>query len=542
MSQLTRLGALVATGALTATGLVASVTAPAQAVGTDARPATIGATWLEGQLTNGIFHYPDSGYGAYNDYGLSLDAGLSLVALGGHDAEVSTISDSMASAVGADHYITGEEFGDTGSTYAGAVAKAAVFAKAAGDDPASFGGVDLVSRLEAQVRTASPNEGRLFDTSTSGDYANTLGQAFAANALSAASSSEAASVIDFLLDQQCSAGFFRLSFSAEGAADQTCDAATSPSPDTDATAMAVLQLSQVASPTQAVSDAIDQAEAWLLGAQHADGSFGGGASTEAANTNSTGLAGWALGELGDDAAATKAATWVRSHQIDEQSACPSKISDQTGALGYDDAAVAAGRADGITLATLDQWRRSTAPTLPVLQWAPAASSALSITGPTGYLKAGSVATYRVSGAAPGDKVCVSGIGSSRRVVAPASGSFAVALTMPSATATRVATAAVHGSSDSLLVQVLGARKLTVTPAHRTKHRGTKLRVVVSGLAPGEHVRLRYRGVTKRTGLADPTGHFTRVIRVGHKLGKARIVAWGEFSSIRHGRAVIRVVR
>lgn len=547
MSHLTRpsvqrLGALVAAGTLATSGLVASLAAPAQAADTDPRPVSIGASWLETQLPAGVLHYPDTGFGAYNDYGLTIDAGISLATVGGHDDTVTSVSDAIATAVGADLYITGEEFGDTGSTYAGAVAKTAVFADAAGGDPTDFGGVDLITRLEAQVDSTAPNDGRLFDTSTFGDNANALGQAFAARALSAAGSPDAGAVTDFLLEQQCSAGFFRLNFSDTDATDQSCDAASSPSPDTDATAMAVLQLSAIGNPSQAVTDALADAKTWLLAAQRSDGSFGGGTSTEASNTNSTGLAGWALGELGDDAAATRAAAWVRGHQIDELGACTSAISDQRGAIGYDDDAVAAGRTDGITLGTLDQWRRATAPTLPVLQWAPAATSALSITGPTGYLKAGSTATYHVSGAAPGATVCVSGIGAAHRVVAPASGSFAVALTMPAGTAVRTATAAISGAADALQVQVLGARNLTVTPARKTKHRGTKVRVTVTGLAPAEQVRLRFRGVTVRTGVADPSGRFTRLVKVGHRLGKARIAAWGQFSTIRNGHAVIRVVR
>lgn len=542
MSHLRRLCALVAAGTLASTGLVASLAAPAQAADTDTRPATIGASWLEGQLTNGLLHYPDTGFGAYDDYGLTIDGGLSLAALGGHDTAVTAIRTAIATAVGAGHYISGDEFGDTGSTYAGAVAKTAVFAKAAGGDPTSFGGVDLITRLEAQVQSSAPIAGRLADTTTFSDFANVLGQSFAANALSRAGSVKAASVIDFLLQQQCSAGFFRLSFSAKDAVDQSCDAATSPTPDTDATAVAVLQLSQVASPSQAVTDAIADAEDWLLGAQRTDGSFGGGASTEAPNTNSTGLAGWVLGTLGDDDAATKAAVWVRAHQADELSVCGNQLTTQPGALGYDDAAVAAGESDGITAATLDQWRRATAPTLPVLQWTPASASPLTLTGPTGFLKAGSVATYQVTDATPGAKVCVSGIGAARRIV-PLTGSFSVALTMPAGTADRVVTAAIsHGGSDSLQVQVLGTKTLKVTPGRTTKHRGSRLRVVVTGLQPGEHTELRFRGVTRASGLADPSGRFVRTIKVGRKLGKARIVARGEFPGIRHGRAFIHVVR
>jgi hypothetical protein len=538
MPSLARVGALVATGALVTTGLVSGLTTPAVAATNDPRPVTIGASWLEGQLTNGLIHNDQYNF---DDYGLTVDAGLSLAAIGGHSQNVSEVRDAMAAAV--NHYISGDDFGDTGSTYAGAVAKTAVFAKAAGGDPSSFGGVDLVSRLEAQVSGTAPNDGRLFDTTSWTDYANTLGQAFAANALSAAGSTKALSVIDFLVKQQCSAGFFRLNFAPTGDADQRCDADPSATPDTDATAMAVLQLQAIGSTDATVTGSIANAESWLLAAQHADGSFGGGASTEGANTNSTGLAGWALGELGDDAAAAKAATWVRAHQADNPTACPDALSGETGAIGYDDAGVAAGRTDGITTAKQDQWRRSTAPTLPVLQWAPSATSALALTGPDGFVKAGSAVAYRLAGAAPGATLCVSGIGTAHRLTADATGTSSLDLTMPQGTAERVATAAAaSGAADTASVQVLGARTLRVKPARTTVRRGARLHVVVRGLVSGERVALRLRGRTVKVGKANGHGRFVADVRVGRRLGKAKVVARGQFPTLRHGSVVVRVVR
>jgi hypothetical protein len=544
MSHLSRrLGALVAASALTLSGLTL-LAGPAQAAAADDRPKTVGADWLAGQLTNGLMHNPN--FGGFDDYGLSIDAGLALDAVGGHGTDVQAISTALAGAINS--YVTGDDFGDTPSSYAGATAKAAVFAAAAGDDPTSYGGLDLVSRLEDRVASAAPITGRIEDLSTFGtDYANTIGQAFAGDALDAASSTKAADALSYLLEQQCSAGYFRLFMTEDKTAtDQTCEggrASGASSPDPDATSTAIRMLLPQIDTSPAAARAVGKAEAWLLGHQNADGSFGGGTSTSGANANSTGLAAWALGALGDSDAAASAAVWVRQHQADELASCPNALSTQTGAIGYDDAGLASGRTSGITDATSDQWRRATSQALPALVYAPAGTQDLTLAGPTGYVRAGTTVTYHVHGAVPGDKVCITGVGAASRAAAGLDGAVAVPVALPGGTANR--TAVVSGrdtGTASVLIKVLGAKTLTVTPARFTKRRGTRLHVVVSGLAPGEQVRLRFRGVTVRSGVADPAGRFARYIRVGHRLGKARIVAWGEFPAIRHGRAVIRVVR
>ena len=551
MSHLARLAALVAATTLATTGLVSGLTTPATAATADPRPVSIGASWLQAQLTSGLIHNTQYDF---DDIGLTIDAGLSLDTIGGHPATVSTITSALAPRIaGPNGYVEADEYDFAPpyalvqrGHYAGPTAKALVYAEATAQDTSSWGGTDLVTALENRVTATGPATGRIADDSSYGDYANTIGQAFAARGLSAVSSSKATDVIDFLVEQQCSAGFFRLNFTQDAtASDQTCEGgvtAGDSTPDTDATAMAVLQLHAITSPSAAVTGAITNAEAWLLAAQHADGSFGGGASTEAANTNSTGLAGWALGELGNDAAAGKAATWVRAHQADNAAACPDALSGQTGTIGYDDAGVAAGRKDGITTKAQDQWRRSTAPTLPVLRWAPAATSPLTLTGPAGFVRAGTTATYHLSGVAPGATACVSGIGASRPVSPGATGVAALDLTLPAGTADRVAAATSGAAEARATVSALDSSTFTVRPAHRIVHRRARLHVVVRGLVPGESVTLRLRGVTVRAGKANGNGRFVADVRMGRRLGKARIVASGEFPTIRHGRAVVRVVR
>ena len=191
----------------------------------------------------------------------------------------------------------------------------------------------------------------------------------------------------------------------------------------------------------------------------------------------------------------------------------------------------------------DQWRRATTQSLPVLTFAAPAAGMLSVTGPSGYVRAGTTASYSIDGAAPGETLCVGGIGTARPVAAGPSGRTTVSVGLPAGTANRTFTASDRaGSSASIVTSVLGSKSLTVKPRHKTVHRRAQLHVVVRGLAPGEQVTLRFRGRTVRAGKATPAGTFVRDIRVGRKLGKARVVARGEFPAIRHGRVVIRVVR
>jgi hypothetical protein len=536
MPHLRRLCALVAVATLAFTGLTVAGS-PAQAATPDPRPATIGADWLQRQLSNGLL---PGDFGPL--YGPSIDAGLSLKSVGGHASAVSAIRTAVAAAIQSGAYISSETF-DPGSTYAGAVAKTLVFAQESGGGATSFGGVNLVTRLEAQVSSTAPNAGRLFDTSGFGDFANTLGQAFAARGLSAALSSKADDAISFLLLQQCTAGYFRQSFAATADTDQSCQAGIAgghSAPSVDATAIATQQLEAISNPSLAVNTAIAHATSWLISQQHGDGSFSADQQL-GPNSDTTGVAGIVLHNANESAAAERAAIWVRSHQADEPSACPNALSGETGAIAYDDDALAAGVRNGIEGG--QQWRIAAAQALPVLQWAPPATAQLDVSGPTEFVQAGTAVPFSVTGAAPGSTVCLSGGAAPRTAAAPASGSFPVSVTMPAGTAHRTITASTgKGDSASLVARVLGPTTLTVKPAHTNVHRGKRLRVVVSGLVPAEHVVIRFRGVTVRSGFAGTDGRLVKHIRVGHQLGKARIVAKGEFPSIRHGRVVVRVVR
>lgn len=353
MRTLTRLAAVAAAGLLV-------LTLPGAA---SAAPDDRSADWLSRQLTNGLVH--NNQYD-FDDYGLTADTALALAAIGGHREDVRSIRSALADHV--DSWTTGVDFGSS-DVYAGSVAKALVVAQVTGADPRDFGGVNLVRRLNNRVSDADRTLGRIEDKSDT-DYANTIGQAFAARGLARAGSGEADEAVRFLLKQQCEQGFFRLLFAPKDARKQGCDAGTAAesAPDTDVTALAVLSLDALPkrARTKAVRNSIEAATSWLKRAQKKNGSLGGGPATGASNTNSTGLTAWALGETGSCTKARKAARWVRGLQVSgDVSGTP--LAGEKGAIAYDRAGYEAAEQDGIGTEQEDQWRRATTQAAPGLR-------------------------------------------------------------------------------------------------------------------------------------------------------------------------------
>lgn len=317
-------------------------------------PAGHGATWLSAQLTDGLIHNPN--FGGFDDYGLTADTVFALRAIGGHRADVLQARAALAHHVG-DYTGSGTE------KYAGATAKLLVLAESTGADPRSFGGVNLVRKLNGLVIRSGPAQGRIADQSQFGDFANTIGQILAVRGLTGAKSGEAGAARRFLLQQQCAGGYFRLDFAKVTAARQGCRA-SSPA-DPDATSYAVVQLWKTSRSNARLRAALVKAVAWLGTQQRHSGAFSGGTSTATPNTNSTGLAAWALGLTGHCRAARAAATWVADFQVGPQPA-GSKLAGQRGAIAYDRSALRAGTRDGITPEAQDQWRRASSQAAPGL--------------------------------------------------------------------------------------------------------------------------------------------------------------------------------
>jgi len=538
MNTLLRRGiGLLAAPALAATA-VAAVPAPARAADADPVPVEHGSAWLAAQLTGGLVHNDQYGF---DDLGLSVDVALAADAVD-ETATVSAVSDALAPRV--QDYTT--YFVAAGKTHVspGSIAKAVVLALLADEDPRAYGGQNLVAQLEDRVSTETADRGRISDVffpeePFEADFANTIGQSFAARALDAAGGDEVAEVTDFLLLQQCEEGFFRLDLGADAAA--TCDADAAAVASTDVTALAVLNLKGLTDDPE-VKTAVDAAVAWLVRTQRADGSFGSDGQIAVSNANSTGLAGWALGEVGTTAAAERAATWLRSVQAADPAQCATALTGATGAIAYGPAELGAARRAGITAATRDQFRRATAQALPALQWAPDGTDASEPVSDSRFVRAGAKQQLHADGVAPGETVCFAGPGASVLSTADRSGHAAATVTLPKGTADRRYTlSTARGSLGAVTVRVLDAKRFKTGAAKKRVERGAKQRVVVRGLARGERVVVRVAGKRVDSGKATRKGVFTTRFKATGKPGKRVVKVVGQFGD-RTGRTTFRVVR
>jgi Prenyltransferase and squalene oxidase repeat len=527
----TRLTAYAATVTLALAGSLLTIT-PAEAAVHDDVGQTAAANWLEDELTDGVVHNDQFNF---DDVGLTADFAFGLDAVGGHDATVQGIVDTIEPRA-EDEWYTSTYEGIT-TTYGGSVAKLLALVQQTGGTPTSFGGENLVTLLQSLVADAAPIAGRVQNQNDSFGDANTIGQALAANGLDQAGSSEAANASAFLLKQQCSSGYFRLNFTADKAApEQTCVNNTD-EPDTDATAIAVLQLREM-SVTAARTTAITDAVNWLLTQQRDDGSWGGGPTTEGSNANSTGLAAWALG---DRTESEEAAQWLRDHQATPLDMC-NRLGGFDGAISYDDAARSTGRSEGITVESSDQWRRATAQAVFALEYLPEEpSAALTLTGPSGFRKAGGQPVLSTSGAPAGTQLCLTGVGTRLRRT-PTTDPWNATVTLPAGTANRVYTVRdAYDNVDTATVKVLGRTTLDVRTSDFRRPRSSQVTAVVRGLVAGERASVYYKGNLVKSGIATSLGRFAATFNVGSALGTQNVVGYGQFRDIRNGTTQIRVV-
>ncbi len=334
--------------------------------GTGSAPtdAALAAGWLAGErdVAGGV-----PGPFAGTDWGLTVDTLWAMKAGGASTVDLQrtwgAIEANAKELTGPPSWST-----DTTVRFGGGTAKVLVAAQSVGADPRAVRAAgttyDLVAATLDRIATSGPQAGRVEDSASAGfDSTNVLGQALAVIGLSdagVATGSHAPTVrsaLAFLTSQQCAPGWFRVFYDD----DLTCDAALArgdATGDVDGTAMAVQALVAARDAGLPVAPgALDSAVAWLVSAQHGDGSFGGGASTSGANANSTGLAAAALQVGGRTAQADRARTWVAALQL---TGTTGSLAGDRGAIAYDAVALTDARAHGITANGRDQWRRATA--------------------------------------------------------------------------------------------------------------------------------------------------------------------------------------
>ncbi len=322
--------------------------------------------FLERELAAGghVFDYPGTDQA---DFGVTIDAVLALAATGTGPAEASAATRQLETHL--DDYL-GPAFGTT-ELYAGPVAKTALLAMTMGQDPRGFAGRDLLSDL-ADLQTSG---GRYADRTAYTDTSNTFTQGLALAALVRAGEQVPSVGVEFLLDQRCTDGGFKLFVES--------DECTS---DPDATALAVVAL-------LAVDDAAAESAAqagldFLVDRLDADGGIGGGVGAESANTNSTGLAAMAFTAGGRAAERERADGFLTSMQLD----CTAPAAAR-GAIAYDADAHAALVAAGAGAQVSDQERRATS------------QAAFGLAG-------ADLLTVSIEGATPGSDGCSGGPGTS----------------------------------------------------------------------------------------------------------------------------------
>ena len=522
-----------------ASALAQPLLAPAAQAATDV-PATSAARastgWLATQLTSGIVHNDQF---AFDDYGLTVDIGISMDEVGGDQALVRQIRQAVGPHV--DSYVSGVDYGVPEDLYSGSLAKALVFAQVSGADARSYGGYDLVSQVEDRVTSSGPSRGRLADRLAGADYANSFGQAFAARGLSVAGSARAGEVTDFLLEQQCSAGFFRIFFNSDpNAADQGCVEGTD-GIDTDTTALVVAQLAAIPSRSAQVDAAIAKAVAWLVTTQKADGSFFGSEFTPDSNTNSTGLAASALAAAGRCEQAGRAAEWVSSLQVGPQPA-GSPLAGEEGALAYSADTLATARTQGITVESRDQWRRATVQAVAGLTHVRGSVQGLTVS--SSGTQPGSSISLAVTGAESGDRFCLTGPGidGSRSVAVTADGTLTGKVVLP---ATAGAATYTHTGRDGATTHtvVVAATRGSVSgvrlagPAGFTKA-GSKVALEVLGAAPGARFVLRGPGLPDTTVVAASDGVLTRTVTLPKATTTAAYVLVGSDGQVGAGARVL----
>ncbi len=171
-----------------------------------------------------------------------------------------------------------------------------------------------------------------------------------------------------------------------------------------------------------------------------------------------------------------------------------------------------------------------------------ASAPITLTGPSGFRKAGTSAALTTRGVLDGTQLCLNGVGLRVRQT-PNADPWTKTFTLPAGTANRVYTVRdAYGHADTATVKVLGKKTLSVVTSKRQVKRAGQVTATVSGLTSGENARIYYKGVLKKAGTAGALGRMAATFSVGQSLGTKSVTATGHYPDIRRGATSIKVVR
>jgi hypothetical protein len=282
-----------------------AVAAPALAATKASAPTKPQAAsgWLARQLVQGSHFVTVFDGVTYPAQGETIDAVLAFAATkSANSYGAAAIKWLEGSSVLYDYIGEGTE------SYAGATAKTALAAEVRGVNPAKFGKVNLIARLDKLLATS----GRYSDHSKYGDFSNAFSQALAIVALSRDGGAPAKAVT-FLISTECKNGGYPLDFGQK-----TCVS------DPDSTAMVAQALLAVGQRAAA-----DRGLWWLAHIEKSNGGIVASGGTTP-NANSTGLAGEAFAAAGWFVPAGRAAKFLDSLQR----GCSAPAA-QRGALDYD---------------------------------------------------------------------------------------------------------------------------------------------------------------------------------------------------------------
>ncbi|MFJ8006207.1 prenyltransferase/squalene oxidase repeat-containing protein [Streptomyces fagopyri] len=259
------------------------------------------AAWLKGSLVNGE-RIVDDGADTPN-YLLTTETAYALAAADRNDPTVGKITAFLAAHTDDYAYPTGKDEAPDAT----AAARLALLAEITGQDPADFGGHDLIGDLKKNVCAAGPESGEATPGCTAkGDFRNATyadGQALSVLALLRAGVTPPADTVDRLTQIQCKDGGVTSILIRPG---EYCDG------DPATTGLVALVLKKAGGH----GDEVDEARAYLKKAQRQDGSFPGYTGATTGSVAATAYAAEALRALGDTARAVSAVGWLSRQQLD----------------------------------------------------------------------------------------------------------------------------------------------------------------------------------------------------------------------------------